>query len=401
MKLLLLLLLIPLTFQLNAQTIVQHDISGKIQDMKTTTVKVDKMNVSKVGKFSLHLNIRHNDFEDLVIKLNSPEGKVFVLADNNLRGSGKLKLRLTQANFQLHDIVGVNAKGIWSITVLDNKKRNSGTITYLKIEVSEYQRGDDSTDPVVTPTQPHEPSPTTPTVDLPGEGNITTDAECRKRWDSFLAKRNLDPKYASIKYLCNEVLVRQLRNVIKAHHKTHSYGDAREFMFSELDNVNGEVCGVYTARCIRTRHIPKNEDMNCEHTWPKSKGAGSSPAKMDLHHLFPTDSRINSSRSSYPFCEVEVTKLEKGGSRLGTRGRSTCFEPRDPHKGDVARAMLYFSVRYDMRIDSEQESFFRKWNKQDGVSRDEVIRNLTIEKYQGNRNPFVEYPELSQLISNF
>ena len=63
--------------------------------------------------------------------------------------------------------------------------------------------------------------------------------------------------------------------------------------------------------------------------------------------------------------------------------------------------MFYFSVRYGKRIDSEQEHFLREWAALDLVDGAEVNRNSAIESYQGNRNPFVDIPELFYLIEDF
>ena len=39
-----------------------------------------------------------------------------------------------------------------------------------------------------------------------------------------------------------------------------------------------------------------------------------------------------------------------------------------------------------------------KWHRQDPVSRKEIDRNNGIQKTQGNRNPFIDYPYLAEYI---
>jgi endonuclease I len=237
---------------------------------------------------------------------------------------------------------------------------------------------------------------------------VTTQAhaslDCGTRWDNYLAHHSLERRFQKLRNKCNEEFITTLNNIIKAHHKKTGYREARQYMFSHLDNVNGEVCGVYTQECIYTDHIPSSRVMNCEHSWPKSRGAAKGMAKYDLHHLYPTKSDINSMRSSYPFCELKNRENGRHGSYLGKsirNNRTRCFEPRDEHKGDLARAMFYFSVRYKMHIDSDQEFFFRKWNRQDPIDDHEKKRDLLIKDFQGNQNPFITHPQFINFIDNF
>jgi endonuclease I len=172
-------------------------------------------------------------------------------------------------------------------------------------------------------------------------------------------------------------------------------------MFSTIDNESGIVCGVYTGQCIKALDIPPRSVMNCEHSWPQSRGAVGI-AKSDLHHLFPVIAHVNSRRSNHPFCNVAVIKTEEDGSYLGESLEGTrCFEPRPEHKGDVARALFYFAVRYNKPIDQQQEKYLREWFVEDGVSQKEQLRNDKIERLQGNRNPFIDEPELIEFISDF
>lgn len=77
------------------------------------------------------------------------------------------------------------------------------------------------------------------------------------------------------------------------------------------------------------------------------------------------------------------------------------FEPRDDHKGDVARAMFYMSVRYWWVIPDEMEAALRDWHTLDPPDDDERARNDRIQEAQGNRNPFVDRPEAVDEIDDF
>ena len=199
------------------------------------------------------------------------------------------------------------------------------------------------------------------------------------------------------------------------------YGSARKVVFFRLDAQNdgkgNYVEDVYCHKMFRLRNnqMPSHTIVNIEHTWPQSKfvkGESSSTQKSDLHHLFPTVSKANSRRGSHPFGEVESPRSATDGCNDSVYGRaiapegmrtrsSTYFEPADDHKGNVARAMFYFAIRYNGKIDPVQEYYFRKWHADDPVDDKERARNEMIFKIQKNRNPFIDHPYLVDTIQDF
>ena len=203
--------------------------------------------------------------------------------------------------------------------------------------------------------------------------------------------------YDSCKGLKGEALRATLNKMVSGHHALN-YRDARKVMFTDLDNVNGEVECVYTGRKITTNTIPNSNDMNCEHSWPQSKGA-TGDAKTDLHHLFPADSKANGIRGNYPFGYVHSADWQEGGSKFD-KG-SSIFEIRPKQRGNTARGMFYFAVRYNQKIDPAQEKVLREWHKQDPVDEYERKRCDRIQNIQNNRNPFVDHPEFVDLIEDF
>ncbi|BBM86429.1 endonuclease I family protein [Candidatus Uabimicrobium amorphum] len=193
----------------------------------------------------------------------------------------------------------------------------------------------------------------------------------------------------------------ELYNLVKGH-TSLGYTSARTRMFSEIDNRSGYVDCVYTDLVMQTKGIPDHTVMNTEHTWPKSRGAKSEPAKSDLHHLFPTDSKANSRRSSYYFGSVVDIVWQDGESLLGRdSGGFTVFTPPRSHRGDVARALFYFSIRYRKEIPSFEERILKEWHRDDPVDQKEVARNDGISRYQKNRNPFIDDSSLVDRISDF
>lgn len=174
------------------------------------------------------------------------------------------------------------------------------------------------------------------------------------------------------------------------------YQEAQRVIFERLDNFDGQVECVYTGRKLATTQEPPATNMNIEHTWPQSQGAVGD-AKCDLNHLFPTDSKANGIRSSFPYGNVKNVKWEEGGSKFD----GSVFQVRKQHIGDTARAKFYFAVRYGKSIPSSEEAVLRQWNKDDPVDAFEKNRNDKIENIQHNRNCFVDHPEFVDAISDF
>jgi endonuclease I len=176
----------------------------------------------------------------------------------------------------------------------------------------------------------------------------------------------------------------------------NDYSATTTFMFVELDIDNGEVECVYTGR--RTPIVggekPSETDMNTEHSWPQSLGAEDEPAKCDLHHLYPTDSDTNNMRAAYPFAEVVDVETEtEGGSLFGQDASgATSFEPRDVHKGNVARSMLYFAMRYGHDLSGAEVALYQDWSALDPVDDRETARTEWIAEEQGAQNPYVACP---------
>lgn len=195
---------------------------------------------------------------------------------------------------------------------------------------------------------------------------------------------------------------------------------AKTMMFGSIDLEEDEegffVKDVYCNKKVRSRvgpgKIPTNNIMNAEHTWPQSKGARSEPFRGDIHHLFPTDSRANSTRSSHIFGEVEgraVREEDCTASQVGKvinprTGETTgthAYQPPAEHRGNVARALFYAAVSYGYHITDIEEHYLKKWNREDPVDTNEIVRNDEIQEAQGNRNPFIDFPEMADRVTDF
>lgn len=201
-------------------------------------------------------------------------------------------------------------------------------------------------------------------------------------------------------------------------HVVVGYTNARKIMFGELDvlrdNSGTYVVDVYCGKKFYFNNVGEVSGMhaqvNIEHTWPQSKFNGNYHKEMqksDMHHLYPSDSQANSVRGNSPFGMVEAGKNEMGGegcrlSAFGVvNGQNEAYTPPPAHRGNVARALFYFALHYNLGITNQEERILRQWHRQDPVDMNEVRRHEMIAKYQKVRNPFVDHPELADKVLDF
>lgn len=207
--------------------------------------------------------------------------------------------------------------------------------------------------------------------------------------------------YTSTEDLSEESLKTALNTLLAQNYSALSYDGARDQMYGSVDNVGGVVTCVYTGRSATFNDRPgaNANNINCEHTFPQGFFNSASPMRSDIHHLFPTDAVANSTRNNHPFGVVANPTWTQGGSKYG----GGTFEPRDDHKGAAARGMLYFVIRYQdySNFFAPQEAILKTWNKQFAPTAFEMGRNDDIFAIQNNRNPFVDYPQFADRITNF
>lgn len=201
-------------------------------------------------------------------------------------------------------------------------------------------------------------------------------------------------------------------------HIVVGYDNARKIMFGELDimrdNQGTFVVDVYCGKKFYFQNVSQISSMsaqvNIEHTWPQSRFNGNFPKEMqksDMHHLYPSDSQANATRGNSPFGIVEASRNQAGGEgcRLAAYGlvdgQGEAYTPPPAHRGNVARALFYFSLHYNIGINNTEERILRQWHRQDPVDMAEVRRHELIAKYQKVRNPFVDHPELADKVLDF
>ena len=218
-----------------------------------------------------------------------------------------------------------------------------------------------------------------------------------------------DERYAPLEEIDGDELRDELQWRVDGH-SDRGYNAARNFMFETLEvRDDGKLECVYTAdRVAPDGTNTPGDQFNTEHTWPQSRGADTEPARSDVHHLFPADQVANSARANYEFghvdCDESTCDWHRGGSFLGPSAddsRDPVFEVRQERRGDVARVILYFSLRYDEAISSEEEAVLRHWHCEDPPDDYERTRNNNIETFQNNRNPFIDRPDFVERIEEF
>jgi hypothetical protein len=225
--------------------------------------------------------------------------------------------------------------------------------------------------------------------------------------------------------LSGEQLFQELHNAVAPTvTPAPSYQQAKAYMYSTANNTDcggapgiltfySQVCAAGSSSSGNDYHEQGDQNgdgvvdkiVNTEHIWPQSFFNSDLPMVSDLHQLEATFETPNSRRANLRFAVVSnAVYSTKSGSKLGAEG----FEPADAVKGNVARAVMYFVVRYydrSIRNGMDYQDFwagrvamFLKWNRQDPPDAAERRRNDLVESFQGNRNPFIDDPSLADQI---
>jgi endonuclease G len=141
--------------------------------------------------------------------------------------------------------------------------------------------------------------------------------------------------------------------------------------------------------------------FNCEHVVPQSWFNKKKQPKTDMHHLFTCEWGCNSFRGNRAYFDFQTEAFRDNCGESDT-GK---FEPKGG-KGAVARATLYFLLRYPGEISNSGKEMPKtrlntiiQWAKDDKIDLWERHRNAEIQKVQGNRNPLIDFPDLVDKIN--
>ena len=230
--------------------------------------------------------------------------------------------------------------------------------------------------------------------------------------------------YNSAENKSDQALRTALHNIIDDHIEFPYASNATDtwdiLQESDADPVNSNnVLLIYTRQSVNgPQEYNGGGGWNREHVWAKSRGDfGTATGEgTDVHNLRASNINVNSTRSNYSFdnCTSNSCVQTYGNSYSGS---GLVFEPRDEDKGDVARVIFYMDVRYEGDSGEEDlemtetilssssksplhgvRSTLLEWHELDPVDDFERNRNDVIYSYQGNRNPFIDHPELVDYI---
>lgn len=155
------------------------------------------------------------------------------------------------------------------------------------------------------------------------------------------------------------------------------------------------------------------KELNKEHVWPNSRlgrkrvQQSDHDIRTDLHNLRLSTAKVNQFRSNYFFSEHQDLS---NSFRFSLKNQQ--FWPSKNSSGEVARILFYMALIYPelKLIDFENLNYSRvstvmgslseikKWGVETPISEFEKRRNKIILKYQGNSNPFVEFPGLFEML---
>ncbi len=237
--------------------------------------------------------------------------------------------------------------------------------------------------------------------------------------------------YSGITATKGTQLLGQLHDLIVGTHSNYtSYDECKTYASKTDPSLDGKgILEFYTHETMTTGFGSSAGILNREHVWPQSLGNWkTSNAGSDLHHIRPTETRLNGDRGNKKYGEVtngtpQYSRTTSGAnSELGGYANSSTFMPLDNVKGDVARIVMYVYTHYNTasNVGGTKESrgsgaltFTRvisassenaakqlliEWNESDPVDSIERTRNEAVYAIQGNRNPFIDHPEYASMI---
>lgn len=189
------------------------------------------------------------------------------------------------------------------------------------------------------------------------------------------------------------------------------------------DRLPGNVVWDMYSNCVRYYPNKLGDSgcsLNIEHSLPKSWWGGTNnEAYKDLYNLNPSDQRANGQKSNYAPGHVKKgDKFDNGSFRMDSKSQSQygyiCWEPAEEYRGDFARTYFYMATAYEyldwtayadyisnasyLMFSETIQQVLLDWHRADPVSDKERCRMDVISNIQGNRNPYIDYPDLIEYI---
>ncbi|EJL75942.1 endonuclease [Chryseobacterium populi] len=241
----------------------------------------------------------------------------------------------------------------------------------------------------------------------------------KSKLHDIISEKNINWHYDDLPSLYNQTDLDQYYD--------HGPGNTTILLDIYSENPAGADAYEYTSANLISSSGGEGLGFNREHAVPQSTFNSDYPMYSDLHFVIPTDAKINQLRNNYPYgignstVHYTFTNLSKIANSAIPNYVYTnrVYEPLDEFKGDVARMLLYFAVRYEDKLpsfnystninpaidrspldgtaerafDPAYISMLLQWHLQDPVSQRETDRNNAIYTIQKNRNPFIDNPQ--------
>lgn len=233
-----------------------------------------------------------------------------------------------------------------------------------------------------------------------------------------------DGYYDSLKGKKGAELKNAIHDIIKTA-KVYGYGSGKGKTWWGFWDTDRDENGYYIDRYSAQNEWEKATSqgtpgaaMNIEHSFPKSWwGGASNQAYKDLYNLMPCKARINSTKSNFPMGKVESGDKGNGWTKVGRGSDGKMYwEPADMWKGDFARGYMYMATTYQNfnwtgtqalqilqkgnypTLQKWAYTLYILWAKGDMPDKLEIQRNEEVFKIQGNRNPYIDFPNLMEYV---
>ena len=235
---------------------------------------------------------------------------------------------------------------------------------------------------------------------VPGEGGVPP--------TSFVPVES-EKYYSGIDFGAPKEEIRSSLRSLVSDMESHSYGEATSILpyVDESVEEDGYMYGIWDGDLIAGT---ATGSWNKEHVWPQSrmgtdvtsssKGKGS-----DLHNLRVSCAVMNNRHGNDAYDEQGITGMWY--PNVDSDG-SPAHRYVGDHRGDAARILFYMALRYPelslvggaslVGYEMGNLDSLLRWNEEDPVDEFEMRRNGRIYEYQGNRNPFVDLPELAETL---
>lgn len=282
----------------------------------------------------------------------------------------------------------------------------------------------------VTGTANYNGASETYTITVTGASGIDMQAhvaspEGRSAYTDYVAKQNAyytgDAAYATMMSQSGSGLFGTLNTKMgQTKQSGGSYNDLRDNYVNVDRDLNkaGNIIGYYNGQSMNGTW-DGGATYNREHTWPQSKGADKGIAMgYDMQSVRPTSVSVNSSRGNKAYGEGNSTYYYNTDD-IAINNANYKPENMGSYHGDAARVILYDYIVYG-EMGGHKNSYYNgnaqllnklgsngvfeslpillKWHMEDPPSLTEMVRNDGAQAYKGNRNPFIDYPELAILI---